>query len=65
MQLQVLFYVLHRGGNILSRHSCEKLGLISEEFPKVGDHLPDGGEEDGSDSRRGEWCGGVRGRVPG
>ena len=37
--VQVLFYVLRDGGNILSRHTCEKLGVISSEFPKVGEHL--------------------------
>ena len=39
VQVQVLFYVLRDGGNILSRHSCEKLGIVSKEFPKVGEHL--------------------------
>ena len=39
VQVQVLFYVLRDGGNILSRHTCEKLGIISSEFPKVGEHL--------------------------
>ena len=39
VQVQVLFYVLRDGGNILSRHTCEKLGVISSEFPKVGEHL--------------------------
>ena len=34
-----MFYVLRDGGNILSRHTCEKLGIISSEFPKVGEHL--------------------------
>ena len=38
VQVQVLFYVLKHGGNILSRHTCEKLGIISSEFPKVGEH---------------------------
>ena len=23
----------------MSRHSCEKLGIVSKEFPKVGEHL--------------------------
>ena len=35
----MLFYVLRDGSNILSRHTCEKLGIISLEFPKVGEHL--------------------------
>ena len=39
VKVQVLFYVLRNGGNILSRHTCQKLGLISLEFPKVGEHL--------------------------
>ena len=39
VQVQVMFYVLRHGGNILSRHTCEKLGIISSEFPKVGEHL--------------------------
>ena len=39
VQVQVLFYVLRDGGNILSRHTCEKLGIISREFPKVGEHM--------------------------
>ena len=39
LQVQVMFYVLRDGGNILSRHTCEKLGVISSEFPKVGEHL--------------------------
>ena len=39
VQVQVMFYVLREGGNILSRHTCEKLGVISSEFPKVGEHL--------------------------
>merc|ERR1711895_210314 len=42
VQVQVLFYVLRDGGNILSRHTCEKLGVISSEFPKVGEHLVKG-----------------------
>ena len=39
VQVQVLFYVLRDGGNILSRHTCERLGVISSDFPKVGEHL--------------------------
>ena len=42
VQVQVLFYVLKEGGSILSRHTCEKFGIISSEFPKVGEHLPVG-----------------------
>ena len=39
VKVQVLFYVLKDGGNILSNHTCEKLGLISQDFPKIGEHL--------------------------
>ena len=39
VQVQVLFYVLKDGGSILSNHTCEKLGLVSPDFPKVGEHL--------------------------
>ena len=39
LTVQVLFYVLKEGGSILSNHTCEKLGLISADFPKVGEHL--------------------------
>ena len=39
VQMQVLFYVLKDGGGILSNHICEKLGLVSQDFPKVGEHL--------------------------
>merc|ERR1711954_344359 len=39
VKVQVLFYVLKEGGNILSNHTCEKLGLISQDFPKIGEHL--------------------------
>ena len=39
VQVQVLFYVLKEGGSILSNHTCEKLGLVSQDFPKVGEHL--------------------------
>ena len=46
VQVQVLFYVLRDGGNILSRHTCEKLGIISKEFPKVGEHMVRSANED-------------------
>ena len=39
VQVQVLFYVFKDGGSILSNHTCEKLGLVSQDFPKVGEHL--------------------------
>ena len=39
LTVQVLFYVLKEGGSILSNHTCEKLGLISADFPKIGEHL--------------------------
>ena len=39
LTVQVLFYVLREGGSILSNHTCEKLGLISPDFPKIGEHL--------------------------
>merc|ERR1711954_183009 len=39
VKVQVLFYVLKDGGNILSNHTCEKLGLISQDFPKIGELL--------------------------
>ena len=29
VQVKVLFYVLKHGGDIWSRHTCEKLGIIS------------------------------------
>ena len=41
--MKVMFYVLKRGGNILSRHTYEKLGLVSPDFPKIGEHLDGGG----------------------
>ena len=40
LEVQVLFYVLRDGGSILSRHTCEKLGLVSQDFPTLGEHLP-------------------------
>ena len=39
VKVQVLFYVLKDGGSILSKHTCGKLGLISQDFPKIGEHL--------------------------
>ena len=47
VQVKVMFYVLKHGGNILSRHTCEKLGLISPDFPKIGEHLEDDFEQVG------------------
>ena len=35
-KVKILFYVLKQGGDMLSRHTCERLGLINEEFPKPG-----------------------------
>ena len=35
-KVKVLFYVLKQGGDMLSRHTCERLGLINEDFPKPG-----------------------------
>ena len=39
-KVKVLFYVMKHGGDMLSRHTCERLGLIDEEFPKPG-HVKD------------------------
>ena len=35
-KVKVLFYVMKQGGDKLSRHTCERLGIIDEEFPKPG-----------------------------
>ena len=35
-KVKVLFYVMKQGGDMISRHTCERLGLIDEEFPKPG-----------------------------
>ena len=35
-KVKVLFYVMKQGGDMLSRHTCERLGIIDEEFPKPG-----------------------------
>ena len=35
-KVKVLFYVMKQGGDMLSRHTCERLGLIDKEFPKPG-----------------------------
>ena len=34
--VKVMFYVLKSGGNLLSRNTLRKLGVIDDEFPKVG-----------------------------
>ena len=39
IKVKVMFYVLKKGGDLLSRHTCERLGVIDAEFPKVGKHL--------------------------
>ena len=39
VQARVMFYVVKTGGNILSRNTCETLGVVDEDFPKVGKHL--------------------------
>ena len=39
IKVRVMFYVLKNGGDLLSRHTCERLGVIDAEFPKVGKHL--------------------------
>ena len=39
VQVQVLLYVLKDRGSILSNHTCEKLRLVSPDFPKDGEHL--------------------------
>ena len=39
INVRVMFYVLKKGGDLLSRHTCERLGVIDAEFPKVGKHL--------------------------
>ena len=39
VSVRVMFYVLKKGGDLLSRHTCERLGVIDAEFPKVGKHL--------------------------
>ena len=41
VKVHVLFYVLKEGESILSNHTCGKLGLISQDFPKIGvrEHL--------------------------
>ena len=33
-RVKVLFYVMKEGGDMLSRHTCERLGIIDEKFPK-------------------------------
>ena len=35
-KVKVLFYVMKQGGDMLSRHTCERLGLVNKEFPKPG-----------------------------
>ena len=35
-KVMVLFYGMKHGGDMLSRHTCERLGLIDEKFPKPG-----------------------------
>ena len=39
--VKVLFYVLQSGGSLLSRTTLRKLGVINDEFPKVGQFDPD------------------------
>ena len=36
----------------LSKEACRDLGVIEEEFPVVGAHLPDGGQVCGATRRR-------------
>ena len=38
-EVKVLVYVLRKGGDMLSRHACERMGLISPEFPYPGEHF--------------------------
>ena len=39
--VKVMFYVLKSGGSLLSRTTLRKLGVIDDEFPKVGQFEPD------------------------
>ena len=41
-KVKVLFYVMKEGGDMLSRHTCERLGLIGKEFPKTGHVVNEG-----------------------
>ena len=33
--MSVLFYVLEKGSNLLSKSTCEKLGIVQKDFPKI------------------------------
>merc|ERR1711867_56287 len=39
VQTKVMFYVVRSGGNILSRTTCETLGVIDKDFPRVAKHF--------------------------
>ena len=38
IEVKAMFYVLKKGGDMLSRHVCERMGLISGQFPSLGEH---------------------------
>ena len=40
VQVQILFYVIRLGRRTLIRHTCEEIGVVSQDFSKIGEHLP-------------------------
>ena len=37
IDVRALIYVLEKGGDMISRHTCERFGMISPDFPTPGE----------------------------